>query len=400
MGVTFLTCRCGQRVKAPGARPGRTGRCPTCGSLLEVPGEPGADRPEVTVTTERATSPLLQEAGENEYDAQSYNDYAIEPARCDGIGLAGKARRSTSSLSPRRKVAGSRTAKLGEVSHAPMADGLLPPLRHLEARVLASMLYPLRGAEAVAIVTVMSITFWGLTTLVPEYCLGIWADAGSMGTPSMGMLVILISAIPVLLLLPLIIVYQLQYLGRVLVSSAMGERVPPRTPDRDFDGLFNGLSPWLIWLIFGASFSLLPLVLYVLLEDQPILESPMRLVGLLLLGLPYALTSLMMSFFHDRPWAAAPPGVICALVRHGYSFFPVLFQSSAIVAMSGTAFALTILLRTSHYWLYLAMMLGCWGLAIWISIATMRVLGLHYYRHRDSLEWQHADPRWGVSWRH
>ena len=107
------------------------------------------------------------------------------------------------------------------------------------------MLYPLRGAETLAMVTVMGTTFWGFTILVPEYCLGVWADASAMGTPSMGMLVILISALPALLLLPLIVIYMMQYLGRVLVSSAMGDTVPPRTPDRNFDGLFSGLSPWL-----------------------------------------------------------------------------------------------------------------------------------------------------------
>ena len=110
-------------------------------------------------------------------------------------------------------------------------------------------------------VTVMGTTFWGFTILVPEYCLGVWADASAMGTPSMGMLVILISAIPALLLLPLVVIYLLQYLGRVLVSSAMGDTVPPRTPDRNFDGLFSGLSPWLIWLVFGGLLGLSPLVL-------------------------------------------------------------------------------------------------------------------------------------------
>ena len=88
------------------------------------------------------------------------------------------------------------------------------------------MLYPLRGAETLAMVAVMGVTFWGFTILVPEYCLGLWADAGMLGTPLMGMLVILISALSRFIASPIFIIYLLQYLGRVLISSAMGDTVP------------------------------------------------------------------------------------------------------------------------------------------------------------------------------
>lgn len=179
----------------------------------------------------------------------------------------------------------------------------------------------------------------------------------------------------------------------------MGDTVPPRTPDRNFDGLLSGLSPWLIWLLFGGLIGLLPLVLFAFFENQPILEKPLLIVGLVSFGLPYALTSLMISFLHDNPWTAAPPGVIRTLLHHGVSFFPIFLQSTGIMALGAMAFVLTFMLRTNHFWLYLAMTLGCWGLAIWISLVTMRILGLHYHRHRDHLKWQHADPRWGVRWR-
>ena len=261
------------------------------------------------------------------------------------------------------------------------------------------MLYPLRGAETLVMVAVMGVTFWSFTILVPEYCLGLWADAGMLGTPLMGMLVILISALPASLLLPFVIIYLLQYLGRVLISSAMGDTAVPRTPDRNFDGLFSGLSPWLTWLIFGGLVSLSPLVLFALFEDQAILEKPFLIIGLVAIGLPYAFTSLMLTFLHDHPFAAAPHGVLFALLRHGRSFFPVLLQSSLIATMSCMVFLVTFMLRPAHFWLYLAMALGCWEFAIWIALVTMRILGLHYYRHRESLKWQHADLRWGVRWR-
>ena len=37
MGVDTLVCNCGMRLKAPGAVPGRVGKCPRCGSFLKVP---------------------------------------------------------------------------------------------------------------------------------------------------------------------------------------------------------------------------------------------------------------------------------------------------------------------------------------------------------------------------
>ena len=248
-------------------------------------------------------------------------------------------------------------------------------------------------------VTVMGATFWGFTILVPEYCLGVWADASAMGTPSMGMLVILISALPALLLLPLIVIYLLQYLGRVLVSSAMGETVPPRTPDRNFDGLLSGLSPWLIWLIFGGLLGLSPLVLLAYLRDRPMTENPFLIVVCASLGLPYALTSLMLSFLHDRPWAAAPPGVLGTLLRHGFSLLPVLLQVSVILGLGGVAFVLASMLRASHFWVYLASGAGLLG-----------TCDLDFPR-RDAhpraalpskpgpVEMAACRPRWGVNWR-
>ena len=77
------------------------------------------------------------------------------------------------------------------------------------------------------------------------------------------------------------------------------------------------------------------------------------ILGLLLFGLPYTLASLMISFLHDSPWVAAPPMVLHALLRHGCSFFPVLLQSSAMVALGCVAFGLASILRDSHFGLYL-----------------------------------------------
>ena len=153
------------------------------------------------------------------------------------------------------------------------------------------------------------------------------------------------------------------------------------------------------WLIFGACLAFASCV-FACFGKRPTVESPLLILGFLLFGLPYALTSLMISFLHDalgRPPLPASSTPCCAMVS---PFSPSSFKVSAILALGGVAFGLASILRDRHFGLYLVMALGCWGFAIWISLVTMRVLGLHYHRHRDRLKWQHADPRWGVSWRH
>ena len=287
MGSTILICACGQKVKASGARPGRVGRCPSCGSRLEVP---------PALATPRAGSNARGGLATN-LGSQALEDDSAGAGVPDKVPLGPlpRARRAkgtdtgdteTSFVGP-RMASGPPLQTLG-TDRTPLAGGLLRPLGSPESGLIGSLLYPLRGAEAVAIAVVMGSIFWGFTILLPEYCLAIWADANSLGTPSMGMLVVLISAIPALLLLPLFVIYLLQYLGRVLVSNARGDLVPPRMPDRNFDGIFHGLSPWLIWLVLGVSVGLLPFALLISLGDRSLSDRPIAAVSLLILGAAYA----------------------------------------------------------------------------------------------------------------
>jgi hypothetical protein len=280
-----------------------------------------------------------------------------------------------------------------------MADGFLAPLGQLETSFWSILVYPLRSAESLAFVAITACAFWALTILLPEYCLSLWADANTLGTPSVGLLVILISAIPGLLVLPLVLIYFLQYLGRVLVSSAQGDRLPPRTPDRNFEGLTAGLSPWFIWLVLGVSVSCLPVGLYGVFAQATLREAMFPAAGLIVLGLPYAAVSLMMCFLHDRPLAATPQGVLACLCRHGISFLPTFLMAVVPIGVTIVAAILTLALRSSIPWGYLVVALAWWGLVTWTALVSIRVLGLHYYRHSDGLRWNRQQPRWGIRWR-
>jgi hypothetical protein len=249
------------------------------------------------------------------------------------------------------------------------------------------------------VIAFSSFVFWVFFNLIPEYCLTLMGDADMLGATEFGLFAALLSILPVIFLSPLAIFYWLQYLGRVLVASAMGETKPPRLPDRNFDGFLNGLRPWLIWSVLGLLTGLFPLIGYVLSLNTVADGSIVRALALVLLGLPYAVMALLMSFLHDDPLAATPWGVIDAIFRLGVRYgLRCLFVAAALV-LSAAPFMVALRLRAAHFWLYVLACLGCWVVVDWILIVVMRVLGTYHFRHQQSLRWHRERPRWGVVWK-
>ncbi len=240
MTVSILVCGCGLKVRAQGATPGRVGRCPSCGGELRVPDSLPPEQPA---------------------RARTHDD---EPGAGAGYGLKPPGKRSVGTRKGRAKPSDITPPRGGFVerkSGLPMAGGILPPLKFTEKSWFASILYPLRSADSLAVVASMTAILWLFTILVPEYCLALMGDAEDMGKGLVGKLIALVSILPVAFLLPFAMFYWLQYLGRVVVSSAMGDTIPPRTPDRNFAGFLNGISPWLSWLLLGLGVGLLPAAL-------------------------------------------------------------------------------------------------------------------------------------------
>jgi hypothetical protein len=195
------------------------------------------------------------------------------------------------------------------------------------------------------------------------------------------------------------VLFWLQYLGRVVVASGMGETIPPRSPDRNFDGFFSGLRPWITWLFLGLGVGLLPAALSRLVSSSESVGSLLVALGLVLVCLPYILMALLMTFLHDDSLAAQPLGVISAIFQLGASYLVLcMFVASAIVLGAG-AFVLAFLLRNGHFKTYLFACVGSWAVFVWISIVVMRLLGNHYHRHRQVLRWNRERPRWGVAWK-
>ena len=128
-----------------------------------------------------------------------------------------------------RSESGSDRAPCGARSGkpTPMADGFLPVQSKPETGV-ADQLRSIRSAarRAWRWSRQSASSRWIFGVLVPEYCIQTMADTARWGPRCMGMLFVLIAVMPVVFLGPLLLSYWLQYLGRVLVSSAMGECAP------------------------------------------------------------------------------------------------------------------------------------------------------------------------------
>jgi hypothetical protein len=379
MTVPVLVCECGLRVKAPGATPGRVGRCPKCGGRLQVP-ESGSTKENKKSRPKRAPSEQTAQVG-----------YMLSPA-------ARPVGREAAYGVP-AEVVPARAAYVERASPSPMTDGLLRPLADPERGWLPSFLYPLRGAESLGMIAGLSAVLWVITILVPEYCLTVMREADSMGADLMGKFIAFISFLPVVLVFPFVLFYWLQYLGRVLVASAMGETAPPRMPDRNFDGFLNGLSPWFTWLVLGVCPALTPLLVYWLSQRAAEDLNPAVALALAALAIPYIVVALMMSFLHDHALASTPWAVLGAVFRLGRSYLLLCLFLTCAVGAGWATFALALAVRQHHFWTYILIAPGCWILVNWVSIVAMRILGTYYFHRRRQLQWHHERPRWGVTWK-
>lgn len=411
--ATILVCPCGRRLKAAGLAPGVRGRCPDCGRLIRMPGstatvEPAPpeledewnwtgtyalDRPEPPLTpasTEgkpddpadlEPSEPAAPDAAEDEWSGFVVG-YDLGPNEPAPAAPAGPAPDPGPELLPVRAGPAPRKS---DVALSPPPDPWWPP----------PFFYPSRAAEGLAMVAALGGAFWVMATLVPEYCLAILADGQMLGTPSMGRLVAVISGLPALMLMPLVVIYGLQYFGRVLVASAEGESRPPRPADRNLEGLLVGLSPWLLWLVLGLVPGILPLAI----DTAALGGADPRIAAVLgLVGLPYALMALSMGFLHDDPLAARPWAVLGTIASNSPSFLGLSLTVGALLAMGPAAFVATMMLRQGHFAVYVLTSLACWLLAAWTTIVAMHMLGSYIGSRKERLRWRRTRARWGVRW--
>jgi hypothetical protein len=340
----ILVCACGKRLRAPGARPGRVGRCPACGDVLRV---------EDSSTVAAPANPTL----DNEPRA----------------ALNGQPKK-------RRKK---RSEAQGE-----NWNGFVSAPARRESRIRESFLYPLWGAPGISILVFLPPLLW--ITSIP-FSTVVIAFSGRDTFLRIGALFILI-AFTVFLGLPL--GYVMLFLGKVTASSAMGEIHHPHLPDWELSDILFGLGRWIWAVLVGAVVGGLPAMAYwVYCGDIDVFDA-MILAELLAVGAVYALMGLLASILYEDILAANPFTVIRAIVRVGWAYaWPCLlagFAAMTTVTLAVASFKVeTPTLAAFLFWFF-------WVLALYLSMVVLRVLGLFYHAHARELGWFRDRTGWGV----
>lgn len=350
--MATLVCRCGKRLNGAGAYPGRVGRCPACGEMIRWPEaepEPTAIRAE----------PLQ-----------------VEPA---GPTNAVLVRPSTTYVSSRKKT---RKGKSRQERR-----GLVRRPGQLESSLRETLRYPLWDETGLALLAVLPPVLWltslpviGLLPLIFQFD---------------GLILVLASfATPMVFFFALVVGYTLLCLGRVLVSSALGEIDHPRLPEWDFFGILSGLGRWLWAGVVGFAVGGMPALVYWLNCGDLDLFDRIVLGELAAVGMAYVLMAMTAALLHEDVRAANPITVVQAIRRVGWAYFKPCLLAGAIIAL--LFFAMELTLRAPHPVLAAIGLYLFWVLVLYSGMIVLRVLGLVYHRHAAQLGWFRTRPQWGA----
>lgn len=347
--VPILVCPCGKRLKAPGAVPGRLGRCPSCGGELRVPEAAPVEPPP---------------PGDVRPDADAADPVPPRPRR-------------------------QRKRKPGGDGRAPTAiwDGLIKPPDRPEG-LRESLLYPLWGATGVALLVILPPLLW--LTSVPALTM-LQALTGQDSPHRIGALLILI---PTGLGLACVLGYALLYLGRVAAASALGEMHHPRWPDWELSAILFGLGRWAWAGLVGAAVGGFPATVYWVYCGDVDLFDAMIIVELLALGAVYGLMALLASILHEDALAANPVTVFGAIRRVGWGYATPCLLTGAAVVVTATVLLASFevespALAAALFWLF-------WVVALYAAMVVLRVLGLFYRGHARELGWFRDRTGWNV----
>ncbi|MFO0949899.1 MAG: hypothetical protein U0835_01860 [Isosphaeraceae bacterium] len=362
--VPVMVCACGKRLRAPGARPGRVGRCPACGGMMRVPDEPPAGPVEVVESTLPAGAYTLP------------GDDAPPKPRVRGPGEPAP--------KPRRKKKGATD----QGAETAIWDGLIsaPKVPEPTAR---SFLYPLWGATGVAALVVLPPLLWVTSVMVFGGLTAAFTGGGGIGS-LLGLLMFLPSSIGLFAVGG----YALLFLARVLAASALGEPHHPRWPDWELSTMAAGLGRWLWAGFVGLVVGGVPALTYwVYCGDVDFFEAVI-LTELAAAGAVYALMALVASILHEDLAAANPFTVLGAVWTVGWGYaVPCLACGASVFVCGGLLLAAV---ELEDPFLAAVLMYGFWVAALYLGMVVLRVLGLCYFKKARALGWFRGRTRWGV----
>jgi len=345
MGEMILVCRCGKRIRAPGAVPGRVGHCPSCGATLRVPEDSPRPKPAP------ATAATI----------------AVEAAPTTAAVVRPKSKR-------RRKKA------RGLIDRLEGWEGLVRrPETPASARSVArNLLYPLWDANGLAFLVVFPILWWLISLPTFEYLSLLAQGEAASAVPIRAL-------IPSLMGLIIVLGYTLAFLNQVLFSSAMGETRHPRWPDLDLWELIRGVMRWAWALLAGFLVGGLPAVWFWSRTEEPRFLDWAIFGGLWALGALYAQVALVASLLFDDVLAVNPVTVGRAVWVSRFGFLRSLIVSTVILVLVGGLLAAVLHISEPH--LAVGSWLLFWGVSFYGALVAMRVLGAEYHRHARALGW-------------
>lgn len=374
---TILVCGCGKRLRAPGATPGRVGRCPACGGTLRAPagasgdavggaanlGEPGggnARRKAAGGTTKGAAAPA-DEADPSE---------DVLPARV-----------------------GTRIERPKSPAGPVGREGLVRAPERPEPTLRANLLYPLWDGNGLAVLAflppVLGLTSLFSIGLVPSYVID--ADVVTkMGAMTM--------IFPMGVLLALASGYVCTFLCGVITSSALGDVLHPRVPPWQLGPTLVSLFRCL-WALAAGMIVSGPLLIGYRLTRETLGPGDWPIAAAIAApGAAYAGVALVAVLLHESLAAANPFTVFRALAKSGAdSARLALILAGSAAATLGVA-ALLFRLPAVGAWAVIAGVWAFWVAVLYLAMVASRVLGLFYRRHAEAIGWFPERGRWG-GWR-
>jgi hypothetical protein len=235
----------------------------------------------------------------------------------------------------------------------------------------------------------MPLAFW-ITTLPTISVLATLLTEGLSATTHFGVMFLL----PMAGCFALVLGYTLLFLGRVLVTSALGEVHHPRWPSGDLQEIVRGVWRWFWALLVGGLLGVIPAVAYWISCGDLDPFDLIVLGELLGLGVVYAQMALLASLLHDDPLGANPITVVQGIIGIGWSYAWPCAVSIAVLSLGFFGFAG--LLEIKHPVLAALALWGYWVAVLYLAMVALRVLGLCYYRRSRALGWFRDRPRWGA----
>jgi hypothetical protein len=271
-------------------------------------------------------------------------------------------------------------------TNTPAGEGPIVPPKGGDLTLGQSLAYPLWSWSSIGILIFLPPVLTLASGPLP-FLIGVFSG----GTPfSIGGLILLA---PGFLMGFCVWGYTLVYLGNVLISSALGEALPPRTPHFGEEDVLRVLGRWFWGSIIGIGLGAVPAVAYWIYCGEIDWADRLMFINLAAFGVAYAQMALLAVLLHDDPLAANPITVFRAIRKVGWDYAGPCFLGGAFLV--SVIFQLGLIAQIKEWWVYVLAFWFFWVNFLHSAMVVLRRLGRFCHKHRVLLDWFPERPTWG-----